>query len=103
MLFFFIGSINPRNQSFSDPASNLGLEDIIRKALMGNLEERQDDHQGGLVSQSGIGSTPASSDNRQEATSSPSMGMNRPHNRNRTSSALQHLLRLPNVLLFISR
>lgn len=68
-----VGSINPRSQSFNDPASNLGLEDIIRKALMGNLEERQEEHQGGggvvMNNASGTGS-----DTRQEATPSPSMG-----------------------------
>lgn len=74
MHFGFAGSINPRNHSFSDPASNLGLEDIIRKALMGNLEERQEEHQGGIGA---INIPGAGCDSRQEATPSPSMGMHK--------------------------
>lgn len=69
----FIGSINPRNHSFSDPASNLGLEDIIRKALMGNLEERQEE-------QCAINNTPGGgSDARQEGNPSPSIGTYQSH------------------------
>ncbi|XP_073902853.1 nuclear receptor corepressor 1 isoform X18 [Castor canadensis] len=50
------GSVSSRSHSFADPASNLGLEDIIRKALMGNFDDKVEDH--GVVIPQPVGVLP---------------------------------------------
>uniref|UniRef100_A0A8C0WPR1 Nuclear receptor corepressor 1 n=1 Tax=Castor canadensis TaxID=51338 RepID=A0A8C0WPR1_CASCN len=52
------GSVSSRSHSFADPASNLGLEDIIRKALMGNFDDKVEDH--GVVIPQPVGIVPGS-------------------------------------------
>ncbi|KAM5214683.1 nuclear receptor corepressor 1 isoform 18-T24 [Hipposideros larvatus] len=50
------GSVSSRGHSFADPASNLGLEDIIRKALMGSFDDKVEDH--GVVMSQPVGVVP---------------------------------------------
>lgn len=50
------GSVSSRGHSFADPASNLGLEDIIRKALMGSFDDKVEDH--GIVMSQPVGIVP---------------------------------------------
>uniref|UniRef100_A0A670KLR8 Nuclear receptor corepressor 1 n=1 Tax=Podarcis muralis TaxID=64176 RepID=A0A670KLR8_PODMU len=75
------GPVSARGHSFADPASNLGLEDIIRKALMGNFDDKGEDHAivmaqpMGLVSAGSNPSLAASSDlRREDANPSPNPG-----------------------------
>ncbi|KAK2816277.1 hypothetical protein Q7C36_022548 [Tachysurus vachellii] len=65
-------NVNFRNHSFSDPASNLGLEDIIRKALMGTVDERSEEQT--QQAQSVALTAGSNSEGRQEANPSPSTG-----------------------------
>ncbi|XP_036776536.2 nuclear receptor corepressor 1 isoform X9 [Manis pentadactyla] len=51
------GSVSSRGHSFADPASNLGLEDIIRKALMGSFDDKVEDH--GIVMSQPVGIVPS--------------------------------------------
>ncbi|XP_032697257.1 nuclear receptor corepressor 1 isoform X16 [Lontra canadensis] len=50
------GSVSSRGHSFADPASNLGLEDIIRKALMGSFDDKAEEH--GVVLSQPVGVVP---------------------------------------------
>ncbi|KAL8199018.1 UNVERIFIED_CONTAM: nuclear receptor co-repressor 1, partial [Gekko kuhli] len=51
------GPVSARGHSFADPASNLGLEDIIRKALMGNFDDKGEDHSIVLAQPMGLASS----------------------------------------------
>ncbi|XP_053130985.1 nuclear receptor corepressor 1 isoform X7 [Hemicordylus capensis] len=71
------GAVSARGHSFADPASNLGLEDIIRKALMGNFDDKGEDHS--MVMSLAPGgpnaALPASGEaRREEANPSPNPG-----------------------------
>ncbi|XP_074046128.1 LOW QUALITY PROTEIN: nuclear receptor corepressor 1-like [Macrotis lagotis] len=73
--------ISSRGHSFAAPASNLGLEDIIRKALMGNFDDKGEDH--GVVLTQTMGVVPTGSNtsmlvhsetSREETNPSPNSG-----------------------------
>uniref|UniRef100_A0A2K5RS44 SANT domain-containing protein n=1 Tax=Cebus imitator TaxID=2715852 RepID=A0A2K5RS44_CEBIM len=79
------GSVSSRGHSFADPASNLGLEDIIRKALMGSFDDKVEDH-GVVMSQpmgvvSGTANTSvvtSGETRREEGDPSPHSGVCKP-------------------------
>ncbi|XP_015668028.1 nuclear receptor corepressor 1, partial [Protobothrops mucrosquamatus] len=72
------GSVSTRGSSLADPASNLGLEDIIRKALMGSFDDKGEDHSLVMAQPLGMvpgGSLPTNSETRREETNpSPNPG-----------------------------
>ncbi|XP_012661384.1 nuclear receptor corepressor 1 [Otolemur garnettii] len=79
------GSVSSRGHSFADPASNLGLEDIIRKALMGSFDDKVEDH--GVVMSQSVGVVPgtantsvvtSSETRREEGDPSPHSGVCKP-------------------------
>ncbi|XP_047402832.1 nuclear receptor corepressor 1 isoform X10 [Sciurus carolinensis] len=79
------GSVSSRSHSFADPASNLGLEDIIRKALMGSFDDKVEDH--GVVMPQSVGVVPGSASTsvvttnetrRDEGDPSPHSGVCKP-------------------------
>ncbi|XP_048222673.1 nuclear receptor corepressor 1 isoform X20 [Perognathus longimembris pacificus] len=87
------GSVSSRSHSFADPASNLGLEDIIRKALMGNFDDKVEDHgvvmsqPVGIVSGSVSTSVVTSSETRRDdGDPSPHSGVCKPKLINKSNS-----------------
>lgn len=87
------GAISSRSHSFADPASNLGLEDIIRKALMGSFDDKVEDH--GVVMPQPVGVVPGSASTsvmtgsdtrRDEGDPSPHSGVCKPKLINKSNS-----------------
>uniref|UniRef100_A0A8C0DIK2 Nuclear receptor corepressor 1 n=1 Tax=Balaenoptera musculus TaxID=9771 RepID=A0A8C0DIK2_BALMU len=79
------GSVSSRGHSFADPASNLGLEDIIRKALMGSFEDKVEDHGvampqplGGVPGGAGTSVVTSGEARREEGDPSPHSGVCKP-------------------------
>ncbi|XP_007462725.1 PREDICTED: nuclear receptor corepressor 1 isoform X2 [Lipotes vexillifer] len=79
------GSVSSRGHSFADPASNLGLEDIIRKALMGSFEDKVEDHGvampqplGGVPGGAGTPVATSGEARREEGDPSPHSGVCKP-------------------------
>ncbi|XP_065753223.1 nuclear receptor corepressor 1 isoform X2 [Phocoena phocoena] len=79
------GSVSSRGHSFADPASNLGLEDIIRKALMGSFEDKVEDHGvampqplGGVPGGAGTSVATGGEARREEGDPSPHSGVCKP-------------------------
>uniref|UniRef100_A0A452RZX9 Nuclear receptor corepressor 1 n=1 Tax=Ursus americanus TaxID=9643 RepID=A0A452RZX9_URSAM len=79
------GSVSSRGHSFADPASNLGLEDIIRKALMGSFDDKAEEH--GVVMAQPVGVVPGGANTsvvtggearREEGDPSPHSGVCKP-------------------------
>uniref|UniRef100_A0A8C8Y097 Nuclear receptor corepressor 1 n=1 Tax=Panthera leo TaxID=9689 RepID=A0A8C8Y097_PANLE len=79
------GSVSSRGHSFADPASNLGLEDIIRKALMGSFDDKVEEH--GVVMSQPVGVVPGGASTsvvpsgetrREEGDPSPHSGVCKP-------------------------
>ncbi|XP_074198178.1 nuclear receptor corepressor 1 isoform X4 [Camelus bactrianus] len=79
------GAVSSRGHSFADPASNLGLEDIIRKALMGSFDDKVEDH--GVVMSQPVGIVPGGASTpvvtggearREEGDLSPHSGVCKP-------------------------
>ncbi|XP_072794561.1 nuclear receptor corepressor 1 isoform X4 [Vicugna pacos] len=79
------GAVSSRGHSFADPASNLGLEDIIRKALMGSFDDKVEDH--GVVMSQPVGVVPGGASTsvvtggearREEGDPSPHSGVCKP-------------------------
>ncbi|CAO2643538.1 Nuclear receptor corepressor 1 [Lemmus lemmus] len=87
------GAVSSRSHSFADPASNLGLEDIIRKALMGSFDDKVEDH--GVVMPQPMGVVPGSASTsvvtssetrRDEGDPSPHSGVCKPKLINKSNS-----------------
>lgn len=87
------GAVSSRSHSFADPASNLGLEDIIRKALMGSFDDKVEDH--GVVMPHPVGVVPGSASTsvvtssetrRDEGDPSPHSGVCKPKLINKSNS-----------------